>query len=139
MDIVKRPRRKAIPRIIKAKVAARQMWLTTDWHPVFLCMHCRMPLTGDIEYDHRPSLVLRPMNASGTDYKPPQLDPNYIEALHPACHQKRTTGRLPGAKRTITTKGSDIGIAAKFRRLERPKKRKVKIPSRPFQKGSKFR
>lgn len=72
------------------------------------------------------------MNAVGTDYDPPQNDPDFIEALHTDCHQQRTTGRKPGAERTITTKGSDIYLKSKFARLEgRTKPRpKQKIPQR---------
>ncbi len=100
------------------------------------CAKCRARFRdGDlIEYDHRPSLILRPVNAEGTDYIPPQNDPEFIDPLHAKCHLERTVGRKAGAERTVTTKGSDIGLKAKFARLEgRTKKRpKIKIPSRPF-------
>ncbi len=126
-----RPRRKAIPKAVKMDVLRCQM---------LLCAKCWQPMLADeIEFDHYPALVLRCLNASGTDYEPPQNDPDYIRGLHRACHLQKTTGRAIGAARTVTSKGSDIGLAAKFRRLERPQKRKAKIPSRPFPKKRKFR
>lgn len=126
-----RPRRKAIPLSVKRTVMARQ-------HD--RCVDCGEPLDDTTEFDHRPALWARPVNASGTDYEPAQNDPAFIEGLHGPCHLKRTTGRLPGAERTITTKGSDAHLKAKFNRLEgRTKPRhKKKIPSRPFPKGRKF-
>jgi len=71
---------------------------------------------------------MRKVNVDGTDYEPPQLDPKYIEALHVPCHQKRTTGRPPGAERTATVKGSDVWLAKKFRRLEGEPRKKAKFP-----------
>jgi hypothetical protein len=84
------------------------------------------------EFDHRPSLILRPVNADGTDYDPPQNDPNFLQELHSPCHLKRTVGRLPGAERTVTTKGSDAHLAAKFRKLEKPRKPRTVIQPRGF-------
>jgi 5-methylcytosine-specific restriction endonuclease McrA len=126
---MKRPARKAIPRAVKDKVLARQ-------HS--RCAACGRPFEqGDkIEYDHRPAIVMRAVNVEGTDYHPPQNDPEHIDALHKACHLRRTVGRLPGAEKTATTKGSDAWLAAKFRKLEgkNKPKRKQSIPSRPFSK-----
>ena len=118
-----RPKRKAIPKSVKDAVYNRQLGY---------CLHCRTLLGDDIQYDHRPSLIMRKVNASGTDYEPPQNDPDWIEALHLACHLKRTVGRAIGSERTVTTKGSDAWLAAKFRRLEgknKPRK-KAKIAQR---------
>ena len=137
-----RPKRKAIPNLVRIAVGNRQ-----DGR----CAECGELIFGYTEYDHRPSLVMRPVKADGTDYDPPQLDPNFIDALHADCHQKRTTGRAIGASRTVTTKGSDIWLKTKFARLERKKRleaaadevlrgtghfppKKAKIPSRPFPK-----
>lgn len=98
------------------------------------------------EYDHRPPLFLREVNAEGTDYVPPQNDPHFIEALHKDCHLKRTVGRVVGAEKTVTTKGSDSWLRKKFNRLAREMnehlfgdkpKHKRKIPSRPFPKRRK--
>jgi hypothetical protein len=130
-----RPKRKAIPDRVKRIVLERQ----GD-----RCDHCKVLFAKDDkkQFDHRPAIEQRPVNAEGTDYIPPQLDPDYIEALHVPCHLHRTVGRVPGASKTVTTKGSDAWLAKKFRRLEgrvKPKRRQTitprgfaKIPSRPF-------
>lgn len=124
-----RPKRKNIPKSVKIDVLFRQ---------INRCAECRVLFDyGDkIEYDHRPAIVMRSVNVDGTDYHPPQNDPEFIDALHKDCHLKRTVGRLPGASRTITTKGSDAHLAAKFRKLEgknKPRKRQT-IQSRGFPK-----
>ena len=123
-----RPKRKTIPRVVKQAVLHRQNHHCSECKGIFI--------QGDnVEYDHRPAIILRKVNAKGTDYIPPQNDPDFIDALHKLCHLKRTVGRIPGAERTITTKGSDAHLAAKFRRLEGPPRHKAKIPSRPFPKS----
>ncbi len=123
-----RPKRKNIPKSVKEAVLARQN----------CCAECGGMFWPDskVEFDHRPAIIMRSVNVDGTDYHPPQNDPEFIQALHAACHLKRTTGRLPGASRTITTKGSDVGLATKFRKLEgklKPRKRQT-IQSRGFPK-----
>lgn len=104
-----RPKRKAIPDKIKLEVVLRQ-----DGR----CTHCgeRLgPLTG-LNFDHRPAIINRDVNEAGTDYVPPQLDPEFIEAIHEVpCHDERTAGR--GGERRITTAGSDIHIRDKTQRL----------------------
>lgn len=129
-----RPKRKAIPTAVKFQVIERQ-----KHH----CAACEVAFkeSDRVEFDHRPAIILREVNADGTDYIPKQNDPEYLQALHADCHLRRTVGRLPGAERTITTKGSDAYLAAKFRKLEgkNKPKRKQKILSRPFPKGRKFR
>jgi hypothetical protein len=90
--------------------------------------------------DHDPALILRAYNPRIKDvaarYTPHAHDPTALIYREKADHQQKTTGRRPGASRTITTKGSDIGLKAKFARLEKPRKRpKRKISSRGFQKG----
>lgn len=128
-DTRPRPKRKAIPQRVKDIVLRRQK---------YNCVECGVALCdGDrVEYDHRPPIILRPINVNGDDYHPPQNDPDHIDALHTPCHLKRTIGRFPGAEKTITTKGSDAFLAAKFRKLEgkNKPKRKSAIPSRPFAK-----
>ena len=119
-----RPKRKAIPMKVKAAVMARQ-----NRH----CAECRTIFTTDdkVQYDHRPAIIMRPINVDGTDYHPPQNDPDFIDALHKNCHLKRTVGRIPGAEKTITVKGSDAWLAAKFRKLEgknKPRKRQTIAP-----------
>ena len=124
---MKRPTRKAIPRAVKDKVLDRQHRR---------CAECKLEFAAGakIEYDHRPAIVMRAVNVEGTDYHPPQNDPEHIDALHKACHLRRTVGRLPGAEKTATTKGSDAWLAAKFRKLEGKNKPKFKrkIQSRGF-------
>lgn len=136
-----RPKRKAIPASVKNAVLVRQG---------YRCAECKQTLLGGpVDYDHRPALIMRPVNAEGTDYIPPQNDPDHIEALHPRpCHLRRSVGRAPGAEKTATSKGSDVWLAKKFRKLERNRNkddeisgsrnsnfgRKAKIPSRPFPK-----
>jgi hypothetical protein len=90
--------------------------------------------------DHDPALILRPYNPRIKDvaarYTPHAHDPDALIYRARDDHQLKTTGRRPGAARTITTKGSDIGLKTKFARLERgPKpKRGPKIRSPGFRK-----
>ncbi len=125
-----RPKRKSIPRWAKDRVLERQK---------DRCAECDKRFMDDdkIEYDHRPAIIMRAVNVNGDDYHPPQNSPDFIEALHKLCHLKRTVGRVPGAEKTITVKGSDAWLAAKFRKLEGKNKprRKGKIASRGFDKG----
>ena len=123
VDIPMRPRRKAIPPAVKLEVFVRQGGR---------CAECHGTIEDGVEYDHRPAIIMRPVSAAGTDYDPPQNDPNFIEALHKACHLRRTVGRVVGAEKTVTIKGSDAWLAAKFRRLEGKNKprTKAKIPQR---------
>lgn len=69
---------------------------------------CGMELEDQIvNNDHRPPLCDRAINADGTDYIPPQLDPAYIEILIKGHHDTRTFGS--GGTRRITTRDGDIG------------------------------
>jgi len=87
------------------------------------------------QLDHDPALVLRKFNRRTGKYTPDANNPDYLVYRTTADHQQKTTGRKPGALKTITTKGSDIGLKTKFARLERKtRKRKQKIASRPFPK-----
>lgn len=109
--------------------------------------------SGPCQLDHDPALVLREFKIDRRKppaawYTPNANDPDFLIYRPDDQHQQKTTGRKPGASRTITTKGSDIGLKTKFARLERKrkidtsdipetkkgwfKKAKVKIPSRPF-------
>ena len=91
---------------------------------------------GEIQLDHDPALVLRLFNEKTGKYTPDANDPAYLVWREKAEHQQKTTGRRPGASRTITTKGSDIWLKTKFARLEAELKPKAKIPSRGFQRRS---
>jgi hypothetical protein len=92
--------------------------------------------------DHDPALILRPYNSRIRDvaarYTPHAHDPDALVYRANPDHQQKTTGRRPGAERTITTKGSDIGLKTKFARLERGPRRKAKIHSRSFEKSRPF-
>ena len=102
--------------------------------------------------DHDPALILRHYNQHAKDvaarYNPHAHNPDFLVYRSKEDHQQKTTGRKPGAERTITTKGSDIGLKTKFARLERPKRKsrfssppsrakKSTWPKRPFPKRKK--
>lgn len=82
--------------------------------------------------DHDPALILRYFNPVTGNYTPAANDPNHLIYRTERDHLEKTTGRKSDAERTVTTKGSDIYLKAKFRRLESKPRRKAKIPSRPF-------
>jgi hypothetical protein len=86
----------------------------------------------DPQLDHDPALILREFNPRTGKYKPDANDPEFLVYREKSDHLHKTTGRKPGAAKTVTTKGSDIWLKSKFDRLEgRTKKRpKVKIPAR---------
>jgi hypothetical protein len=86
------------------------------------------------QLDHDPALILRPFDRESGKYTPDANDPDHLIWREKAAHQEKTTGRRPGARSTITTKGSDIGLKTKFARLEGKPKRRLKILSRGFQK-----
>ena len=44
------------------------------------------------QFDHDPALGLRPVNADGTDYDPPQLDPRFIVPRETGEHARKTDG-----------------------------------------------
>lgn len=102
-------RRKPIPLKIKLEVLCRQA----------RCTSCgeRLGNLANVQFDHRPALVTRGFDEAANDFIPPQLDPDFIEGLHKDCHLTRTTGRKAGALRTITTRGSDIGEAARTKTI----------------------
>jgi hypothetical protein len=59
--------------------------------------------------DHRPALCDRPFDTEANDFIPPQNDPDFIFLVEIAEHDRRTFGRTPGAAKTVTTRGSDVG------------------------------
>src|SRR5882762_2477026 len=96
-----------------------------------------------LQLDHDPALGLREKTVH-TDghvtYRPRETDHRYLIYRPKGKHLEKTVGRKPGAERTVTTKGSDIWLMQKFRKLGRkPSGRKwpkgAKIPSRPFPKS----
>ena len=86
-----------------------------------------------VELDHDPALVLRRRNKRTGGYIPAHDDPKFLIYRSRADHLHKTTGRAPGAERTVTSKGSDTWLAKKFRKLESPSfAPKSRICSRPF-------
>jgi hypothetical protein len=92
---------------------------------------------GDVlELDHDPALILRQYKVDRRKpeaawFTPNANDPEHLIYRPLGDHGQKTTGRKPGAAKTITTKGSDIWLKTKFRRLEQPRKKpKAKIPQR---------
>lgn len=87
-----------------------------------------------VELDHDPALVLRKRNKRTGRYSPDANDPDYLVYRVVDEHLHKSTGRRPGAARTVTSKGSDLWLAKKFRKLEKPRESRSRIPSRPFPK-----
>jgi hypothetical protein len=72
-------------------------------------------IAREFEFDHEPALCHRDYDTAAGDFIPPQNDPRYIVARKKAEHLEKTTGRKPGAERTATTRGSDVGEAKRMR------------------------
>lgn len=72
----------------------------------------------DLQYDHRPPLNSRPYDTRAGDFIPPQNDPQHIFAVDKADHDERTFGRKAGAEKTVTTRGSDVGEAARAKKIQ---------------------
>ncbi len=150
-----------IPLSVRVEVAERQLKdRTLEPHPVgrdatiyrmfyansmpYMALSKRLDyllkyLFGDQPYqlDHDPALSLRRYSAGHDRFYPDANDPDYLFYRYKDLHLQKTTGRKPGAERTVTSKGSDRWLKKKFDRLEGKTKRrpKRKIPSRGFQKG----
>jgi hypothetical protein len=127
-----RPKRKAIP--LRVKLASVMIALGNDH--AFCIDAANDPLMGralmvrliaaglrslrlppDVDYDHDPALGLRPVNAAGDDYDPPQLDPRHITPRAKADHRTKTTGTPPGQK-VVTVASGDIHRISKAKRLD---------------------
>ncbi len=135
---MKRPR-PYVPLSVRVKVAERQIgkfrpfYVNSDRER--LSYFLRLLGNGaPMQLDHDPALILRKFSPRTGKYTPDANDPDFLVYREKADHLEKTVGRKAGAERTVTTKGSDIGLKAKFARLEgRTKQRpKMKIPSRPF-------
>lgn len=155
---MKRERPPMPPLAVRVQVAEKQLILSNFSDYRHYCVICRglsaterlkrllWWLFGDQPraLDHDPALILRPYNARiknvAARYTPHAHDPSALIYREKADHQQKTTGRRPGAERTITTKGSDVGLKAKFNRLEGKTKprRKTKWASRKLPTGRKF-
>lgn len=152
---MKRPR-PSIPMSVRVAVAERQAQCDSTWWLLYFSALTSEKLTlgrrlaillehlpKGAQLDHDPALILRPFSPRTGKYTPDANDPRFLTYREPAEHLQKTTGRKPGASRTITTKGSDIGIKTKFARLERKARATIKpkgfggkrkIESRPFSK-----
>lgn len=138
-----------IPLPVRVEVAERQtdkknmawaLYLVTPWQNLTDRLHFLLTaLFGAQPYqlDHDPALSLRRYSAGHDRFYPDANDPNHLVYRAKDGHLQKTTGRKPGAERTVTSKGSDVWLKKKFDRLEgRTKRRpKQKIRSRGFQKG----
>lgn len=105
-----RPKKKAIPNKLKLQI--------------YIAHGGRCARTGeklghylrDVEYNHTPPVAVRPVNAAGTDYIPPQLDPNYIEPLKPSVHKVETNGESV-EKKHLLAKNHDKAKISRTRNL----------------------
>jgi hypothetical protein len=103
-------------------------------------------LGGVLQLDHDPALILRQYKVDRRKppaawYTPNANDPDHLIYRPLREHGEKTFGRKADAEKTVTTKGSDIWLKSKFKRLEQPnKKRRAKIPAkaRPWPKGRKL-
>jgi hypothetical protein len=137
MAVADAPRRKPIPDRVKVQVLLRALGKTLS----------------RIDWSHEPALQLRAINDAGTDYKPAQLDPNYIEIRDKPDHAVITfknngTGRgditeiAHVRRRTRKHVEHEARIAAKVTGETAPvPRRTAKIPARanPWPKGQKIR
>lgn len=69
------------------------------------------------ELDHDPALAIRPINAAGTDYEPPQHAIAHLVWRPKSDHAIKTTGRLGESDLSVTFNG-DTSRAAKVKRIE---------------------
>lgn len=76
-----------------------------------------VPFTEDdcIQIDHEPGLLHRPYDLDAEDFIPPQHSLDHLFARRKSSHLEKTTGRKEGATCTVTTRGSDVGEAARVR------------------------
>jgi len=120
----KAPKRRAIPAKIKAEVRKRQ------GGKCGCRQNCgaRLPPDGKglVQLQHDPALALRPINDAGTDWIPPQHDPDHIYAELTTCHRRETYQGKSGA----AVIGSDRYEIDKMRRHEKPPKPKRKWSNR---------
>lgn len=117
----------------------KKMSLTVFHETVQLpALQMAMGTTEPLEWEHEPALGLRAkrtMEDGSVVYSPGENDHRYINFKIASAHRQKTTGRKPGAAKTVTTKGSDIGLMKKFRKLENPRPKGPKMPNRGFSKG----
>lgn len=107
--------RKAIPARVKIQVLLNQVkrWFESQPRTSVQTLPTPSWNASEIEFDHNPALTNRPFDTATGDFIPPQNDPDHIEAKHCAVHDQKTFGRAPGALKTVTTRGSDVGERAR--------------------------
>ena len=116
--------RKAIPTAVKLQVVINQFHRRLVSQPGEGEELTTMPATLEpidarcLRFDHRPPLEARQYDTGAGDFIPPQNDPQHIEAITTEEHNYRTFGRKPGAEKTVTTRGSDTGAAARVRHIK---------------------
>jgi hypothetical protein len=115
--------RKAIPTAVKLQVVINQFHRrlvgTLDDEALATMPFTLEPIDARcLRFDHRPPLEARPYDTEAGDFIPPQNDPQHIEAITTEEHDFRTFGRKPGAEKTVTTRGSDAGEAARTRNIK---------------------
>lgn len=115
--------RKSIPTAVKLQVIInqfhRRLVSTLDDESLATMPFTLEPIDArSLRFDHRPPLEARPYDTEAGDFIPPQNDPQHIEAITAEEHDFRTFGRKPGAEKTVTTRGSDAGEAARIRDIK---------------------
>jgi hypothetical protein len=102
--------RKNIPSWVKVVAA-------TKARPCYLLHDDLVSWARGLRYDHRPPLKNRDYDLETNDFVPPQNDSYYIEAISCKDHDHRTFGRKPDAEKVVTTRGSDLGEAARTKHI----------------------
>jgi hypothetical protein len=75
-------------------------------------------IAREFDFDHEPALVNRDYDTEAGDFIPPQNDPKHLIPRRKAKHLEKTIGRKAGAERTVSTRGSDVGEAARSRSIQ---------------------
>lgn len=143
--------RKAIPDWVKIVCAIRAME-RNNMGPDDLDL---IAWVRSLRMDHRPPLQDRDYDLDTKDFIPGQNDPDYIEAIPDRAHDERTFGtkattlnsdahnRAHGRRLRdkeaqhqlkLACKRGDPEAIAKLLHVEKPKRPKSRIPSRPFPK-----
>ncbi|WP_406853526.1 hypothetical protein ABEG18_13215 [Alsobacter sp. KACC 23698] len=97
-----REHRKAIPIGVKMQACLLLLGFTED-----------EIAGGAVQWDHHPALALRFVDPETGEMSPAPNDPRYLRPLRKAEHAEKTFGRK------ATTAGSDVGLAAKVKRLDK--------------------
>lgn len=96
-------RRRYIPLTIRLRVALRQLAAVLECD------------ARDLQLDHDPALVLRPLNTRKTDTVPPANSAEHLIYRAKESHKVKTFG--PGGEKRITTRGGDIHESKRTARL----------------------